>query len=150
MSFCPVISHNFDRNRNKKPNTDKIWGRVNLEHVERRLCTTSNYSRLCNAQFSHKELQQPSVYEKKSLVPPARHLQRCQQRSTHVISIYPDVRAAVLQLSSCTRTQKKPIVAHHNIISVALIWKTRKETTKKWNETTWSSINIAACIKSVE
>lgn len=34
-----------------------------------------------------------------SLVPPARCLQCCQQRSAHIVSIYPDVRAAVLQLS---------------------------------------------------
>lgn len=132
VTFCPVISNNLNGNCNQKPNPDKILNHLSLlggrgEHVEGTLCTTSNYSRLRNVQLHIQSAQScsshqrhPSVYEKKRLIPPARRLQRCQQHSAHGVSIYPDVRAAVLQLpslSSRTHHGKKKILhlfsSHH-------------------------------------
>lgn len=49
-----------------------------------------------------------------STVPPGRFLQRCQQHSAHIVSIYPDVTAVALQLpSTVTHTWLSLIPIHH-------------------------------------
>lgn len=62
-----------------------------------------------------------------SLVPPALCLQCCQQRSAHIVSIYPDVRAAVLQLSllsSLSHTHVYLLLTHRisNVINEARLY----------------------------